>query len=70
MNEAAAVNANVSAVERAFQIAKSGNVKTVDEIRTVLSKEGFARSHLDGTPTLARQLKNIIKTARTNNASA
>ena len=59
---------HISAVERAFQLAKSGNVRSVDEIKGLLSREGFARAHLDGTPTLSRQLREAIKTARANPA--
>jgi hypothetical protein len=58
--------AHISAVERAFQLAKSGNVRSVDELKGLLSKEGFARSHLDGAPSLSRQLKEAIKIARAN----
>jgi hypothetical protein len=59
-----AMNGNVSAVERAFQIAKSGGVRDVREIRALLSREGFVTVHLDGAPMLARQLREAIKTTR------
>jgi hypothetical protein len=55
------MNGNVSAVERAFQIAKSGGVRDVKEIRALLSKEGFVAAHLDGAPMLARQLREAIR---------
>jgi hypothetical protein len=51
------VNPNISAIERAFQIAKSGRVQNVAEIRAVLSKEGFPREQFDGSLTLAKQLR-------------
>ena len=58
------MNGNVSAVERAIQIARSGGVRDVKEIRALLSREGFMTAHLDGAPMLTRQLREAIKTAR------
>jgi hypothetical protein len=46
-------------LERAFQLARSGKVKTVEEIRSALKREGFGR--LDGAgPSLTRQLRKIL----------
>jgi hypothetical protein len=61
---------DISAIERAFQIAKSGRVQSVTEIRAVLSKEGFPRQQLEGSLTLSKQLRALIKTALTNNTPA
>jgi hypothetical protein len=60
---------NISAVERAFQIAKSGRVQNITEIRNVLSKEGFARGQLEGSLTLSKQLRLLIKSARADSGA-
>ena len=52
-----------TALERAFQIARSGHAASVEEIRTALKKEGYLSSQVEG-PHLSRQLRAIIKTAR------
>jgi hypothetical protein len=52
-----------SAIERAFQIAKSGNVIDVTELKKILKKEGFGAAQVAGR-SLAKQLKSAIKTAR------
>jgi hypothetical protein len=54
---------NVSALERAFQMARSGQYATVAKIRMALTKEGYSASQVEG-PELIRQLQSITKTAR------
>lgn len=48
-------------VERAFELAKSGRVRSLDDIRRTLTGEGFTHveSHLAGR-SLRRQLKGLI----------
>jgi hypothetical protein len=53
----------LSAIERAFQIAKSGHVSSVQDIKVALIKEGYRPEQLEG-PSLARQLLAIITAAR------
>jgi hypothetical protein len=54
----------VSALERAFQLAKSGQVSNVEDIRTRLKREGYdAREDLVGR-SLKSQLRDLIKAAR------
>lgn len=51
----------LSTVERAFQLARSGNCKSVRDIRTALAAERYdaVGSHLDG-PLIKRQLRAAI----------
>jgi hypothetical protein len=53
---------NKSALERAFELAKSGAVKSVADLRTKVSREGYSASQLDGA-ALGRQLRNLINKA-------
>ena len=46
-------------LERAFQLAKSGDCRTVDEIRKKLSSEGYYATQVTGKGLL-RQLQAII----------
>ena len=51
----------VSLLERAFQIAKTGSAVTVDDVQRTLSREGYgsANQHL-ASPSLRKQLKALI----------
>jgi hypothetical protein len=53
----------LSAIERAFQIARSGHASSVSEIKEVMRKEGYALEQISGL-SLSRQLMAIITTAR------
>jgi hypothetical protein len=48
-----------SELERAFQLAKSGACRSVDEIRKKLSQEGYYATQVTGKGLL-RQLQGII----------
>jgi hypothetical protein len=54
----------VSALERAFQLAESGQVATVDDIKKRLKLEGYDERVLNGGPVLISQLRNRINAAR------
>jgi hypothetical protein len=55
----------VTALERAFQLARSGRMATVEDIRKRLKQEGYdERVVLDGGRSLTAQLRGLIKTAR------
>jgi hypothetical protein len=56
----------VGTVERAFELARSGECANVREIRDRLKEEGFSHvmEHLDGA-FIKRQLSELIKAART-----
>ena len=60
----ASMDPRVSALERAFQLARSGRVANVDEIRKELKREGYDASAMDGGPTLGMQLRKLIREAR------
>jgi hypothetical protein len=53
----------MTTVERAFEVARSGRVRTITEIRAQLVREGFekAHAHLNGTG-LQKQLRALLKT--------
>jgi hypothetical protein len=52
-----------TAVERAFQIARSGAAASVDEIRWVLHKEGHLDGFIEGS-SIRRQLGRLLKEGR------
>jgi len=56
------MNDRMTALERAFQLARSGEVSAISEIRRVLDREGYSASQIEG-PALKRQLAGLIKTA-------
>jgi hypothetical protein len=60
----------VSALERAFQLAKSGRVAGIPDIRAKLRREGYDERAVDGGPSLTAQLKGIIKIARSGSANS
>jgi len=49
-----------TALERAFDLARSGRFQTVSELKKAVGDEGYMRSQLDGR-ALSRQLSEIIK---------
>jgi len=51
-------------LERAFELAKSGRCRSVDEIRRVLQAEGYGTLQLEG-PLLRKQLRDFILKAKT-----
>ena len=53
----------MTALERAFQLAKSGQVSRVEEITNALYREGYSRDRIQGS-VLRRQLSDLIKVAR------
>ena len=61
------MQANKSAVERAFDLAKSGKFKNVDAVKSSLSREGYSTAQIEG-PILLRQLREAIKAAPTDDS--
>ena len=51
---------NVTAVERAFQLAQTGRYPTVEDIKRHLKKEGYLQHYIEGR-SLTRQLREIIR---------
>ena len=52
-----------SALERAFQLARSGRIANVDEIKKRLRQEGYDQLAVEGGPSLKSQLRKLIKAA-------
>ena len=59
----------ITALERAFQLARSGNVAALSDIITSLNREGYYASQIEG-PVLKRQLTDLIKAARKGSAKS
>jgi hypothetical protein len=55
---------NVTSLERAFELAKSGRFRTTSEIKIRLRKEGYLSESVDGH-TLLSHLSALIREART-----
>jgi hypothetical protein len=53
----------MTTLERAFDLAKSGEYESVTEIRAKLKAEGYTLSQLEG-PSLNRQLRDLCKASR------
>ena len=63
------MNQRMTALERAFQLARSGQVSTVSEIKTSLARDGYSINQLDG-PALRRQLVVLIRASRLDDVKA
>ena len=50
---------DVTALERAFQLAKSGNVATMEALKRQLKTEGYSVATVTGN-VLSRQLRALI----------
>jgi hypothetical protein len=59
----------MTALERAFQLARSGRVAGLTDIITSLKRDGYSASQIEG-PVLKRQLVDLIKAARAGGASS
>src|SRR6516225_6776797 len=53
----------VTALERAFESARSGKVSTIAEIKRSLERDGYSANQVDG-PFLRRQLMGLIRARR------
>ena len=60
------MEANLTALERAFQLAKSARCANVEEIKARLRTEGY-RDGVVGGPLLCAQLRALIRDARRPN---
>ena len=65
-----AMDHKVTALERAFQLAKRGHVAGITDIRAQLKREGYDERAVDGSPSLGAQLRRLIKIARSRSANA
>ncbi len=53
----------MTALERAFQMARSGEYASIAEIKKQLQAEGFSAAQVTGR-VLSRQLRELIKVAQ------
>lgn len=53
----------LTALERAFELAGSGECRSTDEIRKRLNAEGYSGQQITG-PTLLRQLRELCAAAK------
>jgi hypothetical protein len=60
---------NVTPLERAFQLAKSGKVSNLDDIRKTLKQEGYDANVVQDGLSLKNQLKNLIKAAQSTSGA-
>jgi len=58
-----AMDHTVTALERAFRLAKSGTRSSVTELKKRLHREGYSIAQITGR-TLVNQLEALIKMAR------
>jgi len=63
------MNDNPTAIERAFQLAKSGRYASLDHIQKALKAEGYSRNEAAG-PSLNKQLKGLIRSAQESRNTA
>jgi hypothetical protein len=61
---------NLSALERAFQLARSGQVSNVEDVRKRLKQEGYDANAVYVGQSLRTQLKNLIKAAHLETTDA
>jgi len=59
---------NMTSLERAFELARSGVCATVSEIRHRLFAEGYAADQIDG-PHLIRQLRALCESSSGSSAA-
>jgi hypothetical protein len=59
----------ISTIERAFQIARSGTVRSIVELKEALKRESYDVFLIQGRH-LMRQLSDTIKAARNNEGEA
>ena len=63
------MNANKTALERAFEIAGTGSCQSIADLRRQLIREGFDHHQLAGT-LLMKQLVEMSRKARAGSADA
>jgi hypothetical protein len=60
-----AMDGTKTPLERAFELATDGKVKTIEEIRWLLKREGFDDKPLYG-PSIVKQLRDLIRAQHAN----
>jgi len=54
------MDTQLTTLERAFQLAKSGGCKTIEELKRALRTEGHSTTHIIGR-SLTKQLRELMK---------
>jgi capsular polysaccharide biosynthesis protein len=54
---------NLTAIERAFQAAKSGEAQSLEDILRLLKREGYQVQYVDGL-SVRRQLRSLMREAK------
>lgn len=54
------IDTSKTALERAFDLARSGRFSSMTDIRTALAAEGYSTAQIDG-PVLQRQLRGLMR---------
>jgi hypothetical protein len=54
------MDTHLTTLERAFQLAKSGGCKTIEELKRALRTEGHSTTHIIGR-SLTKQLRELMK---------
>jgi hypothetical protein len=58
------MESKVTALERAFQLARSGRMTKIDDIKKRLNREGYdERVVTEGGRSLTQQLRELIRTS-------
>ena len=59
---------NKTALERTFELARSGRFASFSEIKKAIRSEGYAVDQLTG-PQLSRQVRGLIESAKNRQSS-
>lgn len=59
----APMDSNKTALERAFELARSGTVLNMAELRSRIRREGYSSEQVEGK-ALGRQLRDLIVAAK------
>lgn len=57
------VSGKSGAVQRAFELARSGSCSDIKDLRDQLIAEGYSASQIEG-PSLIRQLRELLRVAK------
>jgi hypothetical protein len=62
------MQSNKTAIERAFELARSGAFKSVSQVKAAVSAEGYPAAQLVG-PMLMRQIRELLITSQAEKSS-
>jgi hypothetical protein len=58
-----------NAVERAYQLAQSGDCASIAEIKSQMKREGYSIRHISAAPLLSRTLRKLCASSHSGAAS-